>query len=94
MIHFFFNSIIFKLPNFQVTILTSTSRVTFQYICLALQGDSGGPLVYQQTDGAFTQVGIVSFGSAAGCQLGYPAAFTRVTSYLSWISSNTAIRID
>jgi secreted trypsin-like serine protease len=47
-----------------------------------------------ETDGNFTQVGIVSFGSAAGCQMGYPAAFTRVTSYLSWISENTAIRID
>jgi len=74
-----------------VTILTLTNRVTFQYICLVLQGDSGGPLVYLESDGVYTEVGIVSFGAAAGCTLGYPVAFTRVTSYLSWISSNTGL---
>jgi secreted trypsin-like serine protease len=63
-------------------------------MCLALQGDSGGPLVYQESDGLYTQVGIVSFGAAAGCQLGYPAGFTRVTSYLSWISAITGLRFD
>ena len=77
-----------------MTILTLTNKVTFQYICLTLQGDSGGPLVYQESDGRYTEVGIVSFGAAAGCELGYPAAFTRVTSYLSWISSNTDLRFD
>ena len=77
-----------------MTILTLTNRVTFHYMCLALQGDSGGPLVYLESDDIFTEVGIVSFGAAAGCQLGYPAAFTRVTSFLSWISANTDIRID
>ena len=29
----------------------------------------------------------MSFGAERGCQLGYPAGFTRVTSYLSWIES-------
>jgi secreted trypsin-like serine protease len=77
----------------KVTTLTLTSRVTFQYICVLLQGDSGGPLVYQESDGVYTEVGIVSFGAAAGCQLEYPAGFTRVTSYLSWIESNTGIEI-
>ncbi|GFG31760.1 hypothetical protein Cfor_11160, partial [Coptotermes formosanus] len=55
-------------------------------------GDSGGPLVYY-AHGVFTQVGIVSFGAADGCQLGYPAVFTRVTSYLNWIQSVTGILI-
>jgi len=68
-----------------------TNRVTFQNICLALQGDSGGPLVYLESDGIYTQVGIVSFGAAAGCELGYPVGFTRVTSFLSWISETTGI---
>jgi len=77
-----------------VTTLTLTNVVTFQYICLALQGDSGGPLVYLESDGIYTEVGIVSFGSSAGCTLGYPAAFTRVTSYLSWITSNTGVRFN
>ncbi|KAH8331835.1 hypothetical protein KR074_005672, partial [Drosophila pseudoananassae] len=43
-------------------------------------GDSGGPLVLNDL-----QVGIVSFGASAGCEKGYPNAFTRVTSYRSWI---------
>jgi len=76
-----------------VTTLTLNSRVTFQYICLALQGDSGGPLVYQEDDGRYTEVGIVSFGAADGCTLEFPAAFTRVTSYHRWISSITGIII-
>jgi secreted trypsin-like serine protease len=76
-----------------VTILTLTSRVIFQYSCVLLQGDNGGPSVYLESDGTYTQVGIVSFVSAAGCQLGHPAGFTRVTSYLSWIESNTGIII-
>ena len=92
--HFSFKSIFLKFPSLKVSLLTLSSRVTFQYICLALQGDSGGPLVYRESDGAYTQVGIVSFGAAAGCELGYPAAFTRVTSFLSWISSNADLRFD
>jgi len=77
-----------------VTTLTLDNTVTFQYICLALQGDSGGPLVYQENDGRYTEVGIASFVSSAGCTQGYPAAFTRVTSYLNWISSTTGVRFD
>lgn len=37
----------------------------------------------------FVQVGIVSFGIAIGCEVGWPAAFARVTSYLDWIAANT-----
>ena len=92
--HFSFKSIFLKFPSLKVSLLTLSSRVTFQYICLALQGDSGGPLVYRESDGVYTQVGIVSFGAAAGCELGYPAAFTRVTSYLNWISSKTGLTFD
>ena len=90
----FFKSIFFKIPSLSVTILTLTNRVTIQYICLGLQGDSGGPLVFLENDGLYTEVGIVSFGAAAGCTLGYPVPFTRVISYLSWISANTDIRIE
>ena len=59
-----------------------------------LQGESGGPLVYLESDGIYTEVGSVSFGSLAGCTQVYPVAFTRVTSYLSWITSNTGVRFD
>jgi len=83
---FFFKSILYKFPSLSVTILTLTNTVTFQYICLGLQGDSDGPLVFLESDGIYAEVDIVSFGAAAGCTLGYPAAFTRVTSFLSWIS--------
>jgi len=93
MMQFFFKNISFKFPALNVIILNLTNRVTFQYICLALQGDSGGPLVYRLDDGTYIQVGIVSFGAAAGCELGYPTAFTRVSSFVSWISENTGIII-
>merc|ERR1712198_621280 len=33
-------------------------------------------------------VGIVSFGSARGCEIGAPAAFTRTEYYLDWIQGN------
>ncbi|KAH8278832.1 hypothetical protein KR018_010214, partial [Drosophila ironensis] len=51
-------------------------------------GDSGGPLV---THDGSRLVGVTSFGSASGCQSGYPAVFTRVTGYLDWIRDNTGI---
>ncbi|GBP05167.1 Collagenase [Eumeta japonica] len=51
-------------------------------------GDSGGPLVLE-SDGI--QIGLTSFGSSAGCAKGRPAAFTRLTSYLDWIKTNTGI---
>jgi secreted trypsin-like serine protease len=61
-------------------------------MCPVLQGDSGGALV-TEIDGNYTQIGIVSFGAAAGCELGYPQGFTRVTSYLDWIEINSGIHI-
>jgi len=56
-------------------------------------GDSGGPLI-QKAGGKsagqkWTQVGIVSFGASAGCEVGMPAGFTRTESYLDWIMDET-----
>jgi len=76
-----------------VTILTLTNTVTFPCIGLTLQGDNGGLVFVPESDGVYTQVGIVSFGVAAGCILRYPVVVTRVTSYLDWIESNTGILI-
>jgi secreted trypsin-like serine protease len=81
---------------------TSTSRVTvtFQRIdCLLLQGDIGGPLVlYLESDYyyGYVQVGIASFYGTRDYpyQHELPAGFTRVTSYLNWISSVTGISIN
>ncbi|KAH8342316.1 hypothetical protein KR059_001231, partial [Drosophila kikkawai] len=71
-----------------------TSIVVSSNICVSTtggistcNGDSGGPLVTKST----IQVGLTSFGAAAGCEKGYPAAFTRVTSYLDWIKTKTGI---
>ena len=76
----------------------STSRVTvtFQHIvCLLLQGDTGGPLVYYDDSYGNIQVGIASFNGTSDYpyQHELPAVFTRVTSYLNWISSVTGIYI-
>ncbi|KAJ8716210.1 hypothetical protein PYW08_013495 [Mythimna loreyi] len=49
------------------------------------QGDSGGPIVVNNKNRRVL-IGVVSFGSISGCQKGYPAVFTRVTTYLSWIN--------
>ncbi|XP_045502474.1 collagenase-like [Colias croceus] len=47
-------------------------------------GDSGGPLYIGSGTGR-TLIGITSFGSPRGCQVGLPAGFARVTSFNSWI---------
>merc|ERR1712077_7952 len=53
-------------------------------------GDSGGPLITKAGGKTTTagqkwnQVGIVSFGSSRGCEVGYPAGFTRTEYYLDW----------
>ncbi|KNC22488.1 Serine proteases 1/2 [Lucilia cuprina] len=72
-----------------------SSIVTSSNICVSTpggvstcNGDSGGPLVLESNK---VQVGLTSFGAAAGCAKGYPAAFTRLTSYLDWIKANTGI---
>ncbi|XP_047028620.1 collagenase-like [Helicoverpa zea] len=50
------------------------------------QGDSGGPLVVTSNNRRIL-IGVTSFGSARGCQVGSPAAFARVTSFISWINN-------
>ncbi|XP_077283122.1 transmembrane protease serine 9-like [Arctopsyche grandis] len=55
-------------------------------------GDSGGPLT-TMLNGKKVQIGIVSFGSSQGCEVGYPPVYSRVTSFLFWISAVTGIEI-
>jgi len=51
------------------------------------QGDSGGPLSAKESSGAYSLIGVVSWG--IGCaRSGYPGVYGRVTSALSWINSN------
>jgi len=47
------------------------------------QGDSGGPLIHLNGNQA-TLIGVTSYGSTVCTQ--HPSAFTRVTSYLTWIA--------
>jgi chymotrypsin len=51
------------------------------------QGDSGGVLSVAQGTGRL-QVGVTSFGAAAGCEAGFPAGFERVSAQIGWINSN------
>merc|ERR1712112_722176 len=58
-------------------------------------GDSGGPLnmKFDVKNGAagqkWKQIGVVSFGASAGCEVGYPAGFSRTEYYRDWICSET-----
>lgn len=40
---------------------------------------------YDLATGKWILIGVTSFGSASGCEKGYPNGFTRVRSYLDWI---------
>ncbi|XP_076042405.1 chymotrypsin BI-like [Oratosquilla oratoria] len=96
-----------KLRNVNLPVISNTECaytyggiVTDNILCTSgaggkgtCSGDSGGPLNYKSNGRAETR-GVVSFGSSAGCELGYPAAFTRVTAYLDWIETNTGIAIN
>ncbi|KAF0311947.1 Brachyurin [Amphibalanus amphitrite] len=53
-------------------------------------GDSGGPLQLRR-HGRYTLLGVSSFTSAQGCDVGMPAIYTRVTAYLDWIEDNSGL---
>ncbi|XP_026975715.1 chymotrypsinogen B-like [Sagmatias obliquidens] len=65
------------------------SKITDVMICAgasgisSCMGDSGGPLVCQK-DGAWTLVGIVSWGSGR-CGPFSPGVYTRVTKFIPWV---------
>ena len=93
-IHFFFFISSVSSLNFQAFRLTTViSRGTvkfYNFTCLMSHGDSGSLLVYLEKDGKYTQVGIVSFGSGDGCQVGY-AGHTKIIRYLCWIAKHIGI---
>jgi secreted trypsin-like serine protease len=57
-------------------------------------GDSGGPLYLVDSAMKHKQIGITSFGSGLGCEIGWHAGFTRTASFLEWIETNTNVMID
>ena len=58
----------------------STCNVSLSHLIMMrtmnFKGDSGGPL-HLVRDGVFKQIGITSFGSSVGCEIGFHAGFTR-----------------
>ncbi|XP_059483567.1 brachyurin-like [Neocloeon triangulifer] len=76
--------------DFIISSIICTGAHPTKSVC---SGDSGGPLMYKETDGKYTQIGVVSFGAAYSCNK-YPAGYSRVTSFLGWISANTNIKIN
>jgi len=79
--------------------LSTISTIWSSHICIkhstlsvtACSGDSGGPMNCQSGP-RYVVAGITSFGIVNGfdqCLPSYPAVYTRVSSYLSWIQSNT-----
>jgi len=57
-------------------------------------GDSGGSLnMRQDAENKWTQVGVASFVSSAGCESGDPHGFTRVAYFGQWIESETGLKM-
>ncbi|XP_059474194.1 brachyurin-like [Neocloeon triangulifer] len=54
-------------------------------------GDSGGPLVVPEADGELTLIGVTSFGASIGCEQGLPAGFSRASSFITWIETNSDV---
>lgn len=78
--------------NFPLSYRSTNICTSGRYQKSTCNGDSGGPLVLQRrTSRKRVLVGITSFGSIFGCDRGYPAAFTKVASYLDWIVHVTGI---
>ncbi|XP_052750728.1 collagenase-like [Galleria mellonella] len=68
-------------------IVQSSNICTSGVVGSTCSGDSGGPLVVN-SNGRPILIGITSFGSAFGCEVGFPAAFARVTSFVDFFNDN------
>jgi len=55
----------------------------------ACNGDSGGPLLANESTKP-TLIGLVSYGSAKGCDVKKPTVYTRVAYYKPWINKTIA----
>lgn len=77
---------------------SSGSRTWFKHLIIYFgifrQGDSGGPFTVPDNLSRPVIIGLTSFGISLGCELGYPSVFTRITSYLDWISLASGIEIS
>lgn len=67
------------------TLCVSTTTPGGQGAC---QADEGGVLDVPRLPGIPMQIGITSFFSPAGCVVGLPIGFTRITSFRGWITQH------
>ncbi|XP_059482432.1 brachyurin-like isoform X2 [Neocloeon triangulifer] len=86
------------ITNTECALLYAPEYVTSSIICTgpdkkksACYGDSGGALNVQEKDKKYTAIGIVSSGPDL-C-INFISTYTRVTSFLGWISEKTGIQI-
>jgi secreted trypsin-like serine protease len=87
------------IPNAQCAGVYGTGVVVAHVICALgwtnpnqghCGGDSGGPLAIQEGT-IWTQIGIVAFGAAAGCTLGFPHGYMRTSHFANWVAGHTGI---
>ncbi|KAI5638897.1 trypsin domain-containing protein [Phthorimaea operculella] len=76
------NSLCFS--QYGLAVVASTICIDTSAGVSTCPGDSGGPLS-TTVNGQTVLIGVTSFGHRDGCELGYPAGFARVTSFVSWI---------
>ncbi|KAJ8711033.1 hypothetical protein PYW07_008275 [Mythimna separata] len=76
---------------FNTTICARYYNVTSQSAC---NSDLGGPLVHVGADGVPTLIGISSFFSSRGCDLGSPTGFHRPGAFLLWFKEVTGIDFE
>lgn len=88
-----FKTITTKVCRDAYSIVTSENicavGTTNQFTC---NGDSGAAMV-QRTSYGLIQIGIVSYGSSAGCQVD-PGVYTRVSNYTSWIKARMSENVE
>ncbi|KAL7015763.1 hypothetical protein ACKWTF_016661 [Chironomus riparius] len=68
-------------------IITESKLCTSTFTGSTCAGDEGTGLTVE-IGGTKTLIGIGSFRAAEGCELTYPAVFTRVTEFIDWIDFN------
>jgi hypothetical protein len=59
-------------------------------LVIMFQVDAGGALVIRRNN-AWTQIGVGSFVSPAGCTAEEPAGYCRITYFRDWIRSQTGV---
>jgi len=100
---------IYKIVDQALNGSTVIPPVTANMICAGTKGlgedhcngDSGGPLMVKNSNGAFMQIGIVSWAYLCGLQLnagvygpdpyGVPGVYSRTSHYIDWIAQKMAL---